>query len=202
MEDIESKIQITQSKKNLIEMIEERGFVFDRPLLDAFNKSNKSYNFKLSNPDINKGLLVLFSLQPKFKREELREWYQIAKKYSSDNNNININLLLILKDEVNTTVLEKTKIEENTKNKPHVYGEIWKISNLQYNISNNYLVPKHIILTDIDKLEELGYKKDHLPKILHSDPMAKRLGAVPGNIIEVQRNSETSGCNLVYRLVV
>ncbi|MBR9681236.1 MAG: DNA-directed RNA polymerase subunit H [Candidatus Altiarchaeota archaeon] len=66
-------------------------------------------------------------------------------------------------------------------------------------------VPKHVVMKE-DKvkqlLERLGIKKNQLPKMLDSDPVAMLLGARPGDVLEITRVRETSGENKYYRVVV
>jgi len=75
----------------------------------------------------------------------------------------------------------------------------------RFNVMENYLVPRHSILPqeEVDALLA-RYEIDlsQLPKILMEDPCAKAIGAVPGNVIKIERESPTAGLSLYYRLVV
>ena len=75
----------------------------------------------------------------------------------------------------------------------------------RFNVMENYLVPRHSILPqeEVDALLS-RYEIDlsQLPKILMEDPCAKAIGAVPGNVIKIERESPTAGLSLYYRLVV
>jgi len=51
-------------------------------------------------------------------------------------------------------------------------------------------------------LDHYGINKTHLPRILIRDPAARVLGARPGQIIRVERESQTAGTSYYYRLVV
>ena len=67
------------------------------------------------------------------------------------------------------------------------------------------LVPEHRLLTieeAIDVLRRLGAQPWHLPRISVNDPVARVLGAKPGDIIEIKRRSPTGGEALYYRIVV
>lgn len=72
------------------------------------------------------------------------------------------------------------------------------------------LVPEHRLLSEDEEeevLDELGVKKENLPKILKSDPAIKHLEKVHGDIrvgrvIEIKRKSRTAGMATAYRLVV
>ncbi len=67
------------------------------------------------------------------------------------------------------------------------------------------LVPRHELLTKEEALRvlrELGVRPEQLPWIRASDPIAKLLGAKPGDIIRVERKSSTAGVSVAYRFVV
>ena len=59
---------------------------------------------------------------------------------------------------------------------------------------------------DTDKLKELlekySIKRRHLPKILASDPAVKAIGAKPGQVVKILRESDVAGQSTAYRLVV
>ena len=67
------------------------------------------------------------------------------------------------------------------------------------------LVPKHEVLSEEEAkelLKILGVSKEQLPKIKADDPIAKEIGAKPGDIVRITRKSLTAGECVFYRLVV
>jgi DNA-directed RNA polymerase subunit H (RpoH/RPB5) len=74
-----------------------------------------------------------------------------------------------------------------------------------FDLFEHDLVPTHIISeqTEVD-LVTSHYKinKTQLPRIYVSDPAAKVLGARAGQVIRIERDSETAGNTFYYRLVV
>ncbi|MCD6536618.1 MAG: DNA-directed RNA polymerase subunit H [Thaumarchaeota archaeon] len=75
----------------------------------------------------------------------------------------------------------------------------------EFSVLEHSLVPKHRILPPEEAqsiLEKYRIKPQQLPYILVSDPVVKALGAKPGDIIEIIRESETAGKAVYYRLVV
>jgi DNA-directed RNA polymerase subunit H len=75
----------------------------------------------------------------------------------------------------------------------------------EFDVLTHQLVPKHEIISDkeIEKvLNELKLTKDQLPKILITDPSAKRIDAKAGEIIKITRNSPTAGVSIFYRMVI
>ena len=72
-------------------------------------------------------------------------------------------------------------------------------------ISLHEIVPKHEILTKLDKkelLERLGITDKQLPKILLSDPGIGNLDAKLGDVAKITRKSQTTGYSTYYRIVV
>jgi DNA-directed RNA polymerase subunit H len=71
-------------------------------------------------------------------------------------------------------------------------------------ISLHELVPKHEILTKLDKkelLERLGVNEKQLPVILLLDPALEGMDAKPGDVVKITRKSQTAGYSNYYRIV-
>jgi len=74
-----------------------------------------------------------------------------------------------------------------------------------FNLFEHNIVPKHEIVTDQEKHELLQKYKVHpyqLPYITVSDPAVKAIGAKPGDIVRIIRDSQTAGKYLAYRYVI
>lgn len=74
-----------------------------------------------------------------------------------------------------------------------------------FELFGHAIVPKHIIASNDEVqlvLDHYGIKKTQLPRIAREDPAAKVLGAKIGQVIRVERNSDTAGRVYYYRLVV
>jgi len=72
-------------------------------------------------------------------------------------------------------------------------------------ILKHKLVPDHTILSKTEAkkiLKELDIHQEQLPKIKVDDPVAKAIGAKPGDILEITRKSQTAGKFVTYRLVL
>ena len=75
---------------------------------------------------------------------------------------------------------------------------------MKFDIQEHKLVPKHEIMTEEEISEEFSdvdYNFKDLPKIKANDPVVEEIGAEPGNILRITRNSETAGKFVTYRIV-
>ena len=73
------------------------------------------------------------------------------------------------------------------------------------NVTSHYLVPKHTKLSESEAkkfLEKYNISIKELPKILISDPAIANFDVKPGDIIKIDRASETAGKTVYYRGVI
>ena len=71
-----------------------------------------------------------------------------------------------------------------------------------FNISHHVFVPKHTIIgpDEVKELEQaINVKLKNLPRIKREDPMAKYIGARPGQVIKLIALSATTGTTTTYR---
>jgi DNA-directed RNA polymerase subunit H len=74
-----------------------------------------------------------------------------------------------------------------------------------FNIFDHVLVPKHEIVKPDEKkklLQEYRVQPYQLPRLKASDPAVKAIGAKPGDIVRIIRDSPTAGKYVSYRYVV
>jgi len=74
-----------------------------------------------------------------------------------------------------------------------------------FDIFNHKLVPKHEILSSEEReklLSEYRVQPYQLPRVRTSDPAVKAIGARPGDIVRIIRDSPTAGKYTAYRYVV
>jgi len=86
-----------------------------------------------------------------------------------------------------------------------IWGIVMVKQKKHFNILDHELVPKHEVLPPDEAtkvLKELGVKPEQLPWIRATDPVARAIGAKPGDIIKIYRKSPTSGETIAYRYVV
>ncbi len=75
----------------------------------------------------------------------------------------------------------------------------------KFDVRQHVLVPKHEILSKEKAREILERYKivpHQLPLIKSSDPVANALGAKPGDILRITRDSPTAGKAIVHKYVI
>ena len=97
--------------------------------------------------------------------------------------------------------------EAGEKSRRKLRVSFFSIYALVVNPMRHVLVPKHEIIPDVEdahkKLMESMYitSKTKFPEIkFHTDPIARCIGAVPGDIVKITRPSASSGEAIVYRV--
>jgi len=73
-----------------------------------------------------------------------------------------------------------------------------------YDVTKHVLVPKHSKLSDKDTAEMLklyNISSRELPKILVTDPVIQHLNVKEGDVIKIQRETQTAGATVFYRRV-
>jgi len=81
--------------------------------------------------------------------------------------------------------------------------EIFKQSELYFNITKHDIVPKHTLLTVQEKNElvrNLRIQPMQLPHIKRTDAMAKYMGLTKGDVVRIDRKSEITEQSIYYRI--
>jgi len=76
---------------------------------------------------------------------------------------------------------------------------------IHFNIMDHDLVPLHTIIPEKEKdelLKKYNIEPNQLPKILNTDPVSISIGAKPGQIVKIIRNSHTAKEAIAYRFVI
>ena len=74
-----------------------------------------------------------------------------------------------------------------------------------FKVSTHFLIPKHELLTREESsqiLARFNASPSQFPYLLNTDPLAKEVGAKPGDFVRITRSSETAGSSTYYRYVV
>lgn len=182
--------ELIQSFVTLKEMLVDRGIDIERlnaianKELDTMSKVHKIFSL-----DVSDKLKIIYHINNKFKINEL-------KKFMNEDEHI----IVVFKEKINNLNIKNMREQNN------IQIEIFMMKELQYNISKHVLVPKHEIVKDMDEIDNLlnTYKlrKNQLPIILHTDPMARYLNIKVGDIVKIIRSSPSAGEAILYRYCV
>ena len=74
-----------------------------------------------------------------------------------------------------------------------------------FDLFGHSLVPKHVVADEEEVqlvLDHYGIRRSQLPRIYRTDAAVKVLGAKTGQVIRIQRESDTAGLSYYYRLIV
>ena len=198
-------ISIYNSRKNLLEILQERGFNIENHANFGITEigilmENNQLDMLLENESTKKKIYVKYYVTKLIKPqniydivEDLFHIEQVLEKKDD--------LMVIIKDEPNDTMLENIKdiwVSEN------IYISLVSIKRLQFNILKHTLVPKHTILTATEK-EEFMKKynildKSQIPDISYFSPVSIVLGIRPQDVVKIERNSRTSINADFYRI--
>ena len=75
---------------------------------------------------------------------------------------------------------------------------------MRIDIQEHMLVPTHEIMTEdeiADEFSDVEYDFKDLPRIKSEDPVVKAIGAKPGDVLRITRESQTAGVFVTYRIV-
>lgn len=81
--------------------------------------------------------------------------------------------------------------------KMNILCETFSIDEMQYNITEHYLVPKHIVLTRKQAIRFKNKYGTSFPVLLSSDPVSRFYNFSTGDIVRVERKNGI----IVYRIV-
>nr|QOI90417.1 hypothetical protein HWQ62_00281 [Pyramimonas orientalis virus] len=182
--------EVIKSYITLKEMLVDRGV--DMGQLDTVSDTELNIMSKVNKIfaiQVNDTTKIVYYLNTKFKINDL-------KKYFADDGHV----ILVFKEKINNLNIKNLKEQTN------VTIEIFMMRELQYNISQHVLVPKHEIVHDNAEIEMIlntyQLKRNQLPIILKTDPMARYLDVKAGDIVKITRNSPSAGEAIIYRYCV
>jgi len=201
--NLEEKKKLYQVRKTLLELVEDRGYPIPEEEIVSFEQfsikyDNKGMNIFINDEIRNKKIYIYFYNEIKsFGKNDLKTIFQKIMDEVIDEN---VSILLILKDKENSSVAKELSrsVYDNV--------EIFLRHNLMMNITKHSFAPKHILIEDEEKVNEIltMYRttKSKLPTLLRTDAMSKYYGFKVGNLIKIIRKSPIVGESIFYRVVV
>ncbi len=194
--DYKEKTKLFKVRKTLLEMLEDRKYKISEEIKDLNIQhfiamyENNEIDIVLDNMYVR-----FFEEDKSFAKNDLKNIYsEIIEEHGEE-----MNIIIIIKDKIASAV--KTELEKNT----YSNLEIFTHNELIFNITKNYLVPKHILLNEEEKQQV--YKKynmtnnDQFQQILVTDPVAKYYSMKVGDLCKIIRSSPSSGIGISYRAV-
>ena len=141
-------------------------------------------------------VLVIFSEKTRVTSTEFEKFITFASE-----NNHSGGIIIVSPTKPSESILQL--VRDYISDKENQLVQIFYQSHLNFNISKHRKVPKHRILTE-EEIQAV-MKEYHIadikkiPKIDSQDPMAKWIGARPGDVVEVTGMCLASGENKRYR---
>ena len=204
---------IYRSRQSLLDMLEARDYHVDNyrkfspAEATAAAAAFPSLSFKVSKKDDeNKVCQVRYA---NISRQKLDTFFDDIEDDVSENTEVIVMMSGAVTDAHHLIALKQyMKLKEDTggeklRRKLRVY--FFSIYMLVINPLNHILVPKHEIVPEAEhkQLMDSMYitSKSKFPQIkFHADPIARCIGAVPGDIIRITRASASCGESIIYRV--
>lgn len=191
-------------RKTILEMLNDRGFSTGSYQLSDFNQfcdlfpnclkdttNLRMVVHKNNVADKDKSILVYFSDEEKLSLKSLKTLLE-----NTYNQGI-FHLIVVLREGISPAAKKFAQDCES------LTITIFVEKELLFNITKHKLVPKHRIISESEKeslLKNKMIKENEMPKILMNDPVAKYLGARKGDVVEIERESETAGKIKTWRI--
>jgi len=192
---------------NLLDILEERGYnvekyrKFSPAEATAAVTALPSLSFKVYNKD-NKLCDVRYA---NISRQKLDKFFDDIEDDESENTEVIIMMIVPVSDAHHMVALKQyIKLKESGE-KRKLRVSFFSIDTLVVNPLKHVLVPKHEILPPEQHAELMQSMyitaKSKFPEIkFHVDPIARCIGAVPGDIVKIIRPSPSAGESVIYRV--
>jgi len=200
---------IYRSRLTLLDILEERGYdvnkyrKFSPAEATAAASSFSSLSFKAAKKNDNTQICDIRYTTAG--RQKILELFDEYSDEECDNTEVVVMIPGFVTDAHHTIALKQyTRLKENEERRK-LRVSFFSISMIVVNPLKHILVPKHEIVPQ-DKHKELMESllittKTKLPEIkFHVDPIARCIGAVPGDIIKITRYSASAGETIIYRV--
>lgn len=203
------KKDICLSRKNILTMLDRRGYNIDtyadftNTELEILMEQDQLNIETHKKDDENKTVIVKYLWKhAKIKTPTLiKEINSVVENVNGNKQDLEI--VIISKDKKSES-LQKV-IDGFNSNKQFPYIQYFWIKTFMFDIMEHEFVPKHTILSDEEKDNvriKYNIQNNLMPVISKNDAVAQYLGMRTGDICEIVRKSETCGDYLTYRICI
>lgn len=202
---------IYRSRMTLLDILEGRGYnvekyrKFSPAEATAAAVAFPSLSFKVSKKDDDTKICdVRYAA---ISRQKLDTFFDDIDDDNAENTEVVVMMIAPATEAHHITALKQyMKLKESgEKERRKLRVSFFSVSMLVINPMKHTLVPKHEIVP-LEKHKEIMdsmyiTSKSKFPEIkFHVDPIARCIGAVPGDIIKITRPSQSSGEAIIYRV--
>ena len=202
---------VYRSRQTLLDILEDRGYnvekyrKFSPAEATAAATAFPSLSFKVSKKDDESKICDV--RYANISRQKLDTFFNDIDDADTENTEVIVMMMGPVSDAHHVVALKQyMKLKESgEKERRKLRVSFFSIETIVINPMKHVLVPKHQIVPP-DKHTELMNSlyitvKTKLPEIkFHVDPIARCIGAVPGDIVKITRPSASSGESIIYRL--
>jgi DNA-directed RNA polymerase subunit H len=200
---------VYRSRLTLLDILEGRGYNVDK--YRKFSPAEASVaasafgslSFKVSKKDDESKICDV--RYANITRQKLDGFFDDIEDSDSENTEVIVMMAGPVTDAHHMIALKQYTKTNESGGKRRLRVSFFSIYMLVINPMSHMLVPKHEIVPSEEhkSLMEKLYitSKSKLPEIkFHIDPIARCIGAVPGDIIKITRPSQSSGEAIIYRV--
>tara|TARA_Y100000389_G_scaffold36918_1_gene31325 strand:+ start:102 stop:731 length:630 start_codon:yes stop_codon:yes gene_type:complete len=198
-------ISIYNARKNLLDILEERGFDITPYNNFTINEigimlETNQLDMLVEKSSTNNKIYVKFYVSKVLKTQNIydmvEDLFHIESVLSK-----NDDFIIITKDQPNDTLIQNVKDIWMSDN---IYISLLNIKRLQFNILKHELNPPHRKLTPEEKKEFMKkfniLKESQIPDISYFNPVSLVMGFKPGDVIHIKRKSRTAIESDFYRI--
>jgi DNA-directed RNA polymerase subunit H (RpoH/RPB5) len=205
---------VFKSRNVLLEQMSRQGFNVADHVGCKFDEVNSMVNNDQLNMLLKKDIIdsetgknpqiyIRYYLA-KINKEKIREIIDDLFNFETILDKRTDSVYIVTKEDMNDSSTSELVHIWNT---DRIFFVIQSIRRLQFNILDSVYVPKHTVIEDSRKLEEIMNKYNisdlnQFPEISRFDPVSQVIGIKPGQVCEIDRPSKTSIISKYYRLCV
>ena len=202
---------VYRSRQTLLDILEDRGYnvekyrKFSPAEATAAATAFPSLSFKVSKKDDESKICDV--RYANISRQKLDTFFNDIDDADTENTEVIVMMMGPVADAHHVVALKQyMKLKESgDKERRKLRVSFFSIETIVINPMKHVLVPKHQIVPPAAHTELMNSlyitAKTKLPEIkFHVDPIARCIGAVPGDIVKITRPSASSGESIIYRL--